>query len=97
MNTKVKDAVNTFCQIFPIDKIGDYSHATDMKRLLEIAYQAYLAGENVSATDFETALTSIYSNVATDAIKECAEDCRKIVSNMKELVEYLDEKGYLVK
>ena len=97
MNTKVKDAVNTFCQIFPIDKIGDYSHATDMKRLLEIAYQAYLAGENVSATDFETALTSIHSNVATDAIKECAEDCRKIVSNMKELIKYLDEKGYLVK
>ena len=97
MNTKVKDAVNTFCQIFPIDKIGDYSHATDMKRLLEIAYQAYLAGEKVSAADFEAALSSVHPDVAPEAIKECAEDCRKIVSNMKELVEYLDEKGYLVK
>ena len=69
----------------------------DTKRLFEIAYKAYLAEENVSAADFETALTSIHSNVATEAIKECAEDCRKIVSNMKELIKYLDEKGYLVK
>lgn len=97
MNTKVKDAVNIFCQIFPIDKIGDYSHATDMKRLLEIAYQAYLAEENVSAADFETALTSIYPEIATDALKDCAEDCRKIVSAAKETIKYLDEKGYLVK
>lgn len=97
MNTKVKEAVKSFCQNFPIVKIGDYSHPMDTKRLIEIAYQAYLAEENVSAADFETALTSIHSEIATEAIKDCAEDCRKIVSNMKELVKYLDEKGYLVK
>ena len=97
MNTKVKSTVNTFCQIFPIDKIGDYSHATDMKRLLEIAYQAYLAGENVSAADFETALTSAHPEVAPEAIKECAEDCRKIVSDAKGTIKYLDEMSYRVK
>lgn len=97
MNTNVKKAVDSFCQIFPIDKIGDYSHATDMKRLLEIAYQAYLAEENVRTEDFETALSSVHPEIATEAIKECAEDCRKIVSDMKEIVRYLDEKDYLVK
>ena len=97
MNTKVKEAVKSFCQNFPIVKIGDYSHPMDMKRLLEIAYQAYLAEENVSAADFETALTSIYPEIATETIKDCAEDCRKIVSAAKETIKYLDEKGYLVK
>lgn len=97
MDTKVKEAVKTFCQIFPIDKIGDYSHATDMKRLLEIAYQAYLASENVSAADFEAALTSVHPEIAVEAIKECAEDCRKIVSDTKETIKYLDEMSYLVK
>lgn len=97
MNSKVKKAVDTFCQIFPPAKIGDYSHATDMKRLLEIAYQAYLAEENVRTEDFETALSSVHPEIATEAIKECADDCRKIVSDMKEIVKYLDEKGYLVK
>ena len=95
MNTKVKDAVNTFCQIFPIDKIGDYSHVTDKKRLLEIAYQAYITGENVSEKDFEEALTSSHQDTAQEAIKKCAEDCRNIVSDMKELLKYLDEKHYL--
>lgn len=94
---KVKEAVNTFCQIFPIDKIGDYSHATDMKRLLEIAYLAYLAGENVSVKDFEVELTHAHPEVAPTAIKECAEDCRKIVSDAKEIIKYLDEMHYLVK
>lgn len=97
MDSKVKKAVDTFCQIFPLAKIGDYSHATDMKRLLEIAYQAYLAEENVTAEDFETALASVHPEIAPEAIKECAEDCRKIVSDMKELLKHLDEKGYLVK
>lgn len=97
MNTKVKDAVKTFCQIFPTDKIGDYSHTTDMKRLLEIAYQAYLAGENVGIADFEAALASAHPEVVPKAIKECAEDCHKIVSDAKEIVKYLDEKGYLIK
>lgn len=97
MDTNVQHAVDTFCQIFPPAKIGDYSHATDTKRLLEIAYQAYLAHENVSAADFETALTSAHPEIATEAIKECAEDCRKIVSTAKETIKYLDEKGYLVK
>lgn len=97
MDPKVKKAVDTFCQIFPPAKNGDYSHATDMKRLLEIAYQAYLAEENVTAEDFETALASVHPEIAPEAIKECAEDCRKIVSDMKELLKHLDEKGYLVK
>lgn len=95
MNTNVKKAVDTFCRIFPPDKIGDYSHATDMKRLLEIAYQAYLAEENVSEKDFEEALSIAHTDIAPEAIKECAEDCRKIVSDMKEIVKYLDEKYYL--
>lgn len=97
MNIKVEKAVKTFCQIFPPAKIGDYSHATDMKRLLEIAYQVYLAEETVTAKDFETALTVAHPEIAPEAINECAEACCKIVSNMKELVKYLDEKGYLVK
>lgn len=97
MNTNLKKAVDTFCQIFPPAKIGDYSHATDMKRLLEIAYQAYLAEENVSEKDFEEALSTARPDIAPEAIKECAENCRKIVSDMKEIVKYLDEKGYLVK
>lgn len=97
MDSKVKHAVDTFCQIFPPAKIGDYSHATDMKRLLEIAYQAYLAGEKVSAADFEAALSSVHPDVAPEAIKECAEDCRKIVSDAKETIKYLDEMSYLVK
>lgn len=95
MNTNVKKAVDTFCQIFPPAKIGDYSHATDKKRLLEIAYQAYITGENVSEKDFEEALTSSHQDTAQEAIKKCAEDCRKIVSDMKELLKYLDEKHYL--
>lgn len=97
MDTKVQHAVDTFCQIFPPAKIGDYSHATDMKRLLEIAYQAYLAEENVSAADFETALASAHPDIETEAIKECAEDCRKIVPDMKSIVKFLDEKYYLKK
>lgn len=97
MDSKVKKAVDTFCQIFPLAKIGDYSHATDMKRLLEIAYQAYLAEENVTAEDFETALASVHPEIAPEDIKECAEDCRKIVSCAKTTIKYLDDKGYLVK
>lgn len=97
MNTDVKKAVDKFCQIFPPAKIGDYSHATDIKRLLEIAYQAYLSEENVSGKDFEEALSTARPDIAPESIKECAEDCRKIVSDMKEIVKYLDEKGYLVK
>ena len=97
MDSKVKHAVDTFCQNFPIVKIGDYSHPMDTKRLLEIAYQAYLAEETVSTADFEAALTSKHPGLAPEDIKKCAEDCRKIVSNTKETIKYLDEKGYLVK
>ena len=97
MNTNVKKAVDTFCQIFPPAKIGDYSHPMDMKRLLEIAYQAYLAEENVSEKNFEEALSTAHTDIAPEAIKKCAEDCRKIVSDKKEIIKYLDEKGYLVK
>ena len=95
MKPNLKKAVETFCKIFPPAKIGDYSHATDMKRLLEIAYQAYLAQENVSEKDFEEVLSTAHPDIAQEAIKECAEDCRKIVSDMKEIVKYLDEKYYL--
>ena len=63
--------------------------------MLEIAYQAYLAEENVTAEDFEAALTSVHPEIAPEAIKECAEDCWKIVSDMKGLLKYLDEKHYL--
>lgn len=47
--------------------------------------------------DFEAALASAHPEVVPKAIKECAEDCHKIVSDAKENVKYLDEKGYLIK
>ena len=97
MEEEVKKAVNSFCTIFPIAKVGDYSHPTDTKRLLEIAYQADIANDNVTTDAFEKELSSVNQSTEITVIQSCAKDCCEIISKAKSTIKYLDEMGYLIK
>lgn len=97
MNPKVEKEINSFCTIFPIAKVGDYSHPTDTKRLLEIAYQAYIANDNITTDILEKELSAVNPSINKNVLQSCAEDCYKIISNAKSTIKYLDEMGYLLK
>ncbi len=93
MSEKLYEALDFFSQMIPDTEIGEYTkHHLDSNRLTKVAYLSYIYKENVTIENFEEAISK-HKSVG----EKFAESCYDYFKQIKEIIQHIDNAGYLIK